>query len=661
MAKVHTDNVSDGVRYRVTEAGASVDIVLSPKRKNRWFGVAHYDAGTGEPVRTLANATVLDPGDGRQRKTFLAGVPADVPAELVEQLLLYAAEHIGADTRGWQDWQEDQLARQIAETLAKAEAERVTLRAAHLGDLESDARQRLSDPKLLFTIGEAITARGLVGERQNALTLELAAVSRVTDEPICMVVKGDSAGGKSHQVRAVLAFHPDNAHVDLTSMSEKGLIYDTRDYAHRVLSFYEMDGEAANPFAAYLLRTLISEGRIEHLTVETSGPVPAGTVITKEGPIGFVSTTIEPALERQQETRTLSLMADDSEDQTRRVLEHQARHAQQGTPLPDATPWRDAHEWLAETGLRAVAIPFAGRLPEHMPTGRVRVRRDFPRLLGLIGACALLHQVQRERTEDGRVVATLADYAMVREVAMAAIGRSMQGLNTKTLELVERVAALYADKCQAATTQGADTATISVSYTDVVKATRLAKYTISRWLQPAIQLGVLDNRTEGQSGKTAQIVPGAYAIGDRLNLPTPESVAQPDDGLVIWFSPLDGTRHTVQCNASSAATDFQSQIQSVAALREEAAEEYFSSAPSNGGRDAKNIVPLSRLQRCNAPFLRLTPDKALQSRMVRTPGPSARPSIGSCSSDRKRSNAPLRLAPRCAPAAACLRTRSWGR
>jgi hypothetical protein len=97
MAKVRTDNVPDGVRYQATEAVASVDIVLSPKRKNRWFCVVHYDAGGGSPVRTLANATVLDPGDGRQRKRFLAGVPADVPLDLVEHLLLYAAEHIGPD------------------------------------------------------------------------------------------------------------------------------------------------------------------------------------------------------------------------------------------------------------------------------------------------------------------------------------------------------------------------------------------------------------------------------------------------------------------------------------------------------------------------------------------------------------------------------------
>ena len=63
--------------------------------------------------------------------------------------------------------------------LRRADPPRAEARA-----LQADALEQLRDPKLLFNIGEDITAWGLVGERANALTLELAVVSRVTDEPI---------------------------------------------------------------------------------------------------------------------------------------------------------------------------------------------------------------------------------------------------------------------------------------------------------------------------------------------------------------------------------------------------------------------------------------------------------------------------------------------
>jgi hypothetical protein len=41
-----------------------------------------------------------------------------------------------------------------------------------------------------------------------------------------------------------------------------------------------------------------------------------------------------------------------------------------------------------------------------MPTGATRLRRDFVSMLCLIRASALLHQVNRERDEHGRIVAT---------------------------------------------------------------------------------------------------------------------------------------------------------------------------------------------------------------------------------------------------------------
>src|SRR3712207_9265111 len=46
----------------------------------------------------------------------------------------------------------------------------------------------------------------------------------------------------------------------------------------------------------------------------------------------------------------------------------------------------------------------------------VRLRRDFGALLNLIRAHAILHQATRERDENGQIIATLEDYARVREL-----------------------------------------------------------------------------------------------------------------------------------------------------------------------------------------------------------------------------------------------------
>ena len=46
----------------------------------------------------------------------------------------------------------------------------------------------------------------------------------------------------------------------------------------------------------------------------------------------------------------------------------------------------------------------------------MRLRRDFGSVLALIRAHAVLHQASRERDADGRIIATLDDYAVVRDL-----------------------------------------------------------------------------------------------------------------------------------------------------------------------------------------------------------------------------------------------------
>jgi hypothetical protein len=46
----------------------------------------------------------------------------------------------------------------------------------------------------------------------------------------------------------------------------------------------------------------------------------------------------------------------------------------------------------------------------------VRLRRDFGTVLALVRAHALLHQANRARDAEGRIVATLTDYGVIREL-----------------------------------------------------------------------------------------------------------------------------------------------------------------------------------------------------------------------------------------------------
>src|SRR5262249_1666215 len=116
------------------------------------------------------------------------------------------------------------------------------------------------------------------------------------------------------------------------------------------------------------------------------------------------------------------------------------------TPTPpDVAPFHALQEWLAVAGVREVRVPFARALGGLVPHQTLRIRRDFPKLLSLIKACALLHQAQREKGSDGGLLASPHDYAIVREVLAGAFGAAQQaGLTPAQREAVAAVATLAA-------------------------------------------------------------------------------------------------------------------------------------------------------------------------------------------------------------------------
>ena len=245
---------------------------------------------------------------------------------------------------------------------------------------------------------------GLVGERRAAKLLFLALVSRLFGRPVSVVVKGPSSGGKSFVVETVLKFFPPEAFYALTAMSDRALAYSAEPLRHRHLVIYEAAGMASE-FATYLIRSLLSEGRLRYETVEKTDEGLVSRMIEKEGPTGLIVTTTSVWLHPENETRLLSITITDSSEQTAAVF--QALAKDDDTSNIDLSRWHAVQTWLA-TGPSRVVIPFAERLAQLVPPLAIRLRRDFRTVLMLIRAHALLHQATRLKDGDGKVVATLA-------------------------------------------------------------------------------------------------------------------------------------------------------------------------------------------------------------------------------------------------------------
>ena len=275
-------------------------------------------------------------------------------------------------------------------------------------ELEAAAGDLVSCHDILGRFGAEVESTGLVGETNNAKILYLALTSRLFERPVSIAIKGVSSVGKSFTVEQVLKFFPPAAYFVRTGMSERAIIYSTEDYRHRFIIIFEAAGMNSD-MVSYLIRTLLSEGRVVYEVVEKTKEGLRTRRIEKEGPTGLITTTTAPKLHPENETRLLSLGVIDTPHQTKAVMQALADDDAASTI---GSQWHALQAWLS-TGERRVAVPFAGKLADLIPPVAVRLRRDFKLLLTLIRAHALLHRATRDRDNQGRIVATVADYAAV--------------------------------------------------------------------------------------------------------------------------------------------------------------------------------------------------------------------------------------------------------
>jgi hypothetical protein len=121
------------------------------------------------------------------------------------------------------------------------------------------------EERILDRFASDLAASGVAGEKRGGKLVYLALNSRhlETKQLVNVVVKGPSSAGKTYIVEKVLDFYPESAYHFLTAMSERALAYSEEPLSHRFLILAEaagMNGE----FATYLMRSLLSEGRLRY-------------------------------------------------------------------------------------------------------------------------------------------------------------------------------------------------------------------------------------------------------------------------------------------------------------------------------------------------------------------------------------------------------------
>ncbi len=367
-------------------------------------------------------------------------------------------------------------------------------RARRKGEAWEKCKMLAQSSSILEQFHKDLCRVGVVGEEKIAKILYLSLTSRFLNRPVSNILKGPSSGGKSFLAESVLKFFPPSAFYVLTSMSEHSLAYSTEPLKNRFLVLYEVAGLSSD-LASYMLRSLLSEACIRYETVEKTAEGLRPRLIQREGPTGTIITTTAVKLHPENETRLLSLTVSDTRDQTAGVLLALAKEPQ---GVVDFTVWHSLQAWLEESEHRVV-IPFAENLARQIPPVAVRLRRDFLAILNLIRSQAILHQASRSKDEDGCIIASVDDYATVRDLISDAVSDGVGATVSPAIrETVTGVEKLLSEEKPHATVQ------------QLATFLNIDKSAASRRAGVAIGKGYLINNQK-QKGKPAQI-----ALGDPL-------------------------------------------------------------------------------------------------------------------------------------------------
>jgi hypothetical protein len=323
----------------------------------------------------------------------------------------------------------------VVEAQAKAREEAAARANAERAAIWEKCKDLAEDPHLVSRFGDIVRRSGVVGEGAAIVATKLVVVSRLLSEPASLLRKGASASGKNTVLEKVLKFSREGRdYLSMSAASAKSLVYMDEPFSNKLLYVAEAAGIATkangdeDPFAA-MLRTILSEGRIVYPVVEQEEDPETGRrrhitrTIICDGPIGLLMTTARENVEEELATRLLVSHSDESTSQTKRVLAALAQQAMGTGNYPtigEIDAWLALEDWL-HSGPREVVVPFAGRVADLASKASVRMRRDFRALMSLVKASALLHQAQRRKDTNGRVIAQMEDY----HIALFGIGEGV--------------------------------------------------------------------------------------------------------------------------------------------------------------------------------------------------------------------------------------------
>jgi hypothetical protein len=402
-------------------------------------------------------------------------------------------------------------------------------RRAQNSAIKKRALGLMADPQFLFNAGQKIGELGVVGEVRNRLILLLAGIARSLPDPPSVLVKGSTSSGKSTLVKDSIQLFPPDCILERAGLSGKALAYGRGSLANKILVINEY---RCGRDAQLLLRLLQSEGQIKHEATTVRGVGRSTQTVERVGMPAVLTTTTDEKVFSDDETRFLSVWVDESPKQTLAIVRAQAS-VPKSVDFRELRAWRTALSFLTcRKGDFRHPPEWLRYVAEHLPLGKIRVRRDWNRFLSFLRAVALCRSTPFPIEP---LDITFSDYCVAYEILEPVLASTLRGLPTQEL-LVSKAVATVGKHLQRA-----------VTIREVAKHLRWKRSLVYKHLKAAVRHRLV----KYEAGTRERNVKRVLACDEVATgfLPSPRLVLKNNRGIgrkVKYVDPFSGLRKTLE-------------------------------------------------------------------------------------------------------------------
>lgn len=272
--------------------------------------------------------------------------------------------------------------------------------------------EKMKDPKLIIYIMKEVQKEGLIGEEDTIIALimkvmlRLVKNSRATSSNV--VISDKSGGGKDWITKCVCnVLLRKNAYFHRSRLSEKAFTYwhsKDKDFTWdgKVIHLEDPDAEFLNS-QAFKVR---ASGETEETVIKDQKALD----IKVEGKPVIIVTSLEASLNVENIRRWDTCRIDTSSTLTKKMMLYNAMLASGEIKVKKDEALREA---LHQIVPKDVVIPYSVAVAMSLPP-LLGMRTQQHKFFDYIKASAVLHQYQRNKTEDGEIIANMFDYEYAR-------------------------------------------------------------------------------------------------------------------------------------------------------------------------------------------------------------------------------------------------------